>query len=156
MSLTPPKVRAQLRIRRPVSEVFQAFVDPAVTTRFWFTRSSGKLVPGQKVRWEWEMYGVGADVHVREVDPDRRILIDWGEPPTPVQWDFTDRGDGSTLVVVTAWGFTGTDDEVVAKALDSMGGFTSLLAGAKALLEHGIALDLVADTHPDAVVSYRS
>ncbi|MBC7990984.1 MAG: polyketide cyclase, partial [Luteimonas sp.] len=25
-------------IRRPVAEVFEAFVDPAITSRFWFTR----------------------------------------------------------------------------------------------------------------------
>jgi len=38
-----PIVKAQMLIRRPVSEVFQAFVDPAVTTKFWFTKSSGPL-----------------------------------------------------------------------------------------------------------------
>jgi hypothetical protein len=32
-------------IRRPVEEVFNAFVDPTVTTRFWFSRSSGQLAP---------------------------------------------------------------------------------------------------------------
>ncbi|MEV1167923.1 hypothetical protein [Nonomuraea sp. NPDC049784] len=33
-------------IRRPPAEVFQAFADPDVTTRFWFTKSTGKLTPG--------------------------------------------------------------------------------------------------------------
>jgi uncharacterized protein YndB with AHSA1/START domain len=34
-------------IRRPVAEVFEAVVDPDVTTKFWFTRSSGRLEPGK-------------------------------------------------------------------------------------------------------------
>ena len=35
----PPIARATMLIRRPVAEVFNAFVDPAVTTlRFWFSR----------------------------------------------------------------------------------------------------------------------
>lgn len=58
MSLeTAPTARAQMLIRRPAAEVFEAFVEPSVTTRFWFTKSSGRLTPGSEVRWEWEMYG---------------------------------------------------------------------------------------------------
>lgn len=40
-----PVARAQVMIRRPAAEVFEAFVDPGVTTRFWFTKSSGRLEP---------------------------------------------------------------------------------------------------------------
>ena len=149
---TAPVVRAQMLVRRPVAEVFEAFVDPEITTKFWFTKSSGRLEPGREVRWEWEMYGASAAVRVKEVEPDSRILVEWDDPPCPVEWRFTPRADGTTLVNISNWGFTGTDDEVVAKAIDSMGGFTSVLAGLKALLEHGVALNLVADHHPDAHV----
>ncbi|WP_173934447.1 SRPBCC family protein [Chelativorans sp. Marseille-P2723] len=143
-----PIVRAQMLIRRPVAEVFNAFVDPAITTRFWFTRSSGPLESGHSVKWEWEMYGVSADVRVKQIEPNRRILIEWDEPPTSVEWLFTARPDDTTLVVITNRGFSGEDDAVVAQAIDSMGGFSLVLAGAKALLEHGIELGLVGDHHP--------
>ncbi|WP_332702053.1 hypothetical protein [Devosia sp.] len=49
-------------------------------------------------------------------------------------------------------GFTRPGDEVVAKALDSRGGFGLVLAEAKAWLEQGLALNLVPDRHPDALV----
>ncbi len=147
--MKPPVVTAQMLIRRPASEVFNAFVDPAVTTKFWFTKSSGKVEPGAQLLWEFEMYGVTGQVRVKEVEPDRRILIEWGEPWTTVEWVLEPRGDEATLVRVSNSGFAGSDDEIVAKALDSMGGFTSLLAGAKAFLEHGIELNLVGDHHPD-------
>ncbi len=150
--MKPPVVTAQMLIRRPASEVFNAFVDPAVTTKFWFTKSSGKVEPGAQLLWEFEMYGVTGQVRVKEVEPDRRILIEWGEPWTTVEWVLEPRGDEATLVRVSNSGFAGSDDEIVAKALDSMGGFTSLLAGAKAFLEHGIELNLVGDHHPDAHV----
>lgn len=143
-----PVVRAQMLIRRPVEEVFEAFVNPAVTTRFWFTRSSGQPEPGKTVNWAWEMYGVSADVRVRAVEPNKRILIEWDDPPTSVEWTFTARPDGTTLVVITNEGFSGEDEAVVAQAIDSMGGFTLVLAGAKALLEHGIELRLVGDHNP--------
>ena len=52
-----PIATAQMLIRRPVRVVFEAFVDPAVTSRFWFSRGSGRLEVGEQVRRDWEMYG---------------------------------------------------------------------------------------------------
>ncbi|MGE5561597.1 MAG: SRPBCC family protein [Chloroflexota bacterium] len=150
-----PVVKTQMLIRRPVAEVFAAFADPAITTRFWFTRSSGRLEPGTTVRWEWEMYGVSADVEVKVVEPNRRIVIEWQDMHghmCPVEWTFTPYGEDGTIVVIANWGFTGSDDEIVAQAIDSMGGFTFVLAGLKALLEHNVSLNLVADHHPEANV----
>lgn len=144
---SPPVARTQMLIRRPVAEVFEAFVDPTVTSRFWFTRGSGRVVPGAELTWEWEMYGAAAQVAVDVVEPCRRIVIRW---PTPVEWEFSPRGDRATLVVIIASGFTGPAGEQAVQAIDSMGGFSFVLAGCKAWLEHGLALNLVADHHPDA------
>jgi hypothetical protein len=41
---------------------------------------------------------------------------------------------------------------MVAAALDSLQGFSLTLAGCKALLEHGVELNIVRDVHPDALV----
>lgn len=142
-----PIARSHMLIRRPVAEVFEAFVDPAITSRFWFTRGSGRVVPGAEVTWHWDMYPVSAQVTVEAVEYNRRILIRW---PTPVEWVFTPRTDDTTFVVITASEFTGADDEQVVQAIDSMGGFSLVLAGCKAFLEHGVALNLVADHNPDA------
>ena len=144
-----PIVRAQMLIRTPVAAVFEAFIDPAITSRFWFTRGSERLEQGKNVTWHWDMYGATAQVAVKVVEPNRRILIEW---PTPVEWLFTPRKDDTTFVTITASGFGGTEDEKVARAIDSMGGFSLLLAGCKAHLEHGIMLNLVGDHNPDAHV----
>lgn len=144
-----PVVKTQMLIRSPVDKVFEAFVDPAITTKFWFTRSSGRLVPGHQVEWQWEMFGVSALIEVKAVEPNKRILIEWDDPPCPVEWLFTPREDDTTLVKISNWRFSGSDGEAVARAIDSMGGFTMVLASLKALLEHGIVLNLVADHFPD-------
>ena len=82
----------------------------------------------------------------------RRILIEWGDPDTftTVEWIFTPREDGTTFVTITNSGFQGDEQAIVQQALGSTGGFTLVLAGLKALLEHGIQLNLVADRFPDA------
>ena len=43
-----PVAKAEMLIRRPVTEVFEAFVNPAITSRFWFTKGSGRLEPGRE------------------------------------------------------------------------------------------------------------
>jgi len=136
-------------IRRPVDEVFEAFTDPGITTKFWFTRSSGRLEPGAKVRWDWEMFDIGDTLIVKEFEMNRRILVEWDNDPTSVEWQFEDRGNDATLVKISNWGFTGNDAEVLAQAVDSKGGYTKVLAGLKAWLEHGIELNLVRDHFPD-------
>jgi uncharacterized protein YndB with AHSA1/START domain len=57
--------------------VFEAFIDPEVTTNFWFTKGSGRLEVGEKVTWKWEMYNVSAEVDVKEIEKNKRILIEW-------------------------------------------------------------------------------
>lgn len=149
-----PVMETGMLIRRPVAEVFEAFVDPAITTRFWFTKSSGRLEPGKQVQWDWEMYGASAPVTVKAVQPHSRIVIEWQglkDQTVTVEWRFTPREDGTTYVAITETGYAGTGDELVAQATDSMGGFTLVLAGLKALLEHGIELDLVRDRYPEGI-----
>jgi uncharacterized protein YndB with AHSA1/START domain len=147
-TLQAPVAKAQMLIRKPVAQVFEALADPAITSRFWFSKGSARLEAGKRVRWDWEMYGVFAEVDVKVVEENRRILVEWNGPDNPslVEWTFEPRGEDRTFVTVKNWGFSG-----VAEAIDSTGGFSFLLAGLKAFLEHGIELNLVADHAPDSL-----
>jgi len=154
-----PMAKSEMLIRKPVAEVFEAFVDPSITTRFWFTKSSGRLEPGREIKWEWEMYGASTTVFVKALEPSKRIVVEWDgySGRTTVEWTFTAREDGTTYVVVAETGWTGDGDQLVEYVADSTQGFTWTLAGLKALLEHGIRLNLVADKNPDGhVPGWRS
>jgi uncharacterized protein YndB with AHSA1/START domain len=146
-----PVAKTEMLIRKPVSEVFEAFVDPAITSNFWFTKGSGRLEAGKQIRWDWEMYNHSIEVEVKAIEENRRILIEWGAygARTTVEWIFTSRPDNTTLVGITNSGFSGDGDEIVKQALDSTGGFNLVLAGAKAFLEHNLNLNLIADRFPD-------
>lgn len=146
-----PIAKAEMLVRRPVAEVFEAFVEPAITSKFWFTKSSGRLDAGQPIQWEWEMYNASAQVDVKAIEPNQRILIEWGDPdspPTTVEWIFTPLADDTTFVSITNSGFRGNGDEIVQQVIDATEAFTLVLAGLKALLEHNILLNLVADRFP--------
>ena len=141
----PGTVRLHRILAAPPERVYRAFVDPAVTTRFWFSRASGPLQPGATVLWYWDQYDVSAEVRVMALEPSRRIAIEW---PTPVQWLFTPRGREATFVTITAYGFDGSEEEQVAAALDATAGFNLVVAACKAWLEHGIDIGVVGDAHP--------
>jgi len=49
--------KAEMLIRRPVGQVFEAFVDPGVTSKFWFSGGSGRLEVGKTVPG-WQPAGV--------------------------------------------------------------------------------------------------
>jgi uncharacterized protein YndB with AHSA1/START domain len=142
--------KTEMLIRRPVTEVFEAFINPDITTKFWFTKSSGPLEPGKQIHWDWEMHNASTDVKVKTVEPNKRILIEWGEPDqrTAVEWIFTSRPDNTTFVSITNSGFQGTEEEIAEQAIGSTEGFTIVLVALKALLEHNINLNLVADRFP--------
>lgn len=142
-------VETQMLIRKPVAQVFEALVNPEITTKFWFTKSSGRLEPGKKVRWDWEMFGVGDVLTVREFEENRRILVEWDSDPTTVEWRFEPYEGDTTLVKISNWNFPVSCDEALPMAVDSKGGYAMVLAGLKAWLEHGIELNLVRDQFPD-------
>ena len=145
-----PFAKAEMMIRKPVAVVFEAFVDPAVTSKFWFTKGSGRLETGKKVQWEWEMYKFSTQVNVKAIEQNKRILIEWFayEAPTTIEWVFTTLADDRTFVSILNRGFVGDRDQIAKQALDATEGFAFVLAGAKALLEHNILLNLVLDRFP--------
>jgi uncharacterized protein YndB with AHSA1/START domain len=148
-----PVTKTGMLIRKPVAEVFEAFINPDVTTKFWFTKSSGRLEVGKQVQWDWEMYDVSALVTAKAIEPNKRILIEWPEysGPTTVEWIFAPQEEDTTFVSIIETGFTGDGDELVKQVTDSTQGFTLVLAGLKALLEHDIRLNLVGDRYPKGI-----
>jgi len=150
-----PTVETQMLIRKPVAQVFQAFVDPAITTNFWFTKSSGPLAIGEIVTWQWEMYGLSINVQVKDLVENKRILMEWGDPVTTVDYEFTALSAESTYVVIKNHGFKQTGDDLIEVIKDSTGGFTTVLDGLKAYLEHNIRLNLIGDKFPKELRTHR-
>jgi uncharacterized protein YndB with AHSA1/START domain len=147
-----PAMSTGMLVRRQPSEVFEAFVDPEITSKFWFSAGSARLQVGKPVKWDWEMYGISIEVKAKSLEPHRRIVIEWPgyKGQTTVEWTFEPHPDG-TFVNVTESGFTGSGDELVQQVSDSTGGFCLVLAGLKAFLEHDLRLNLVRDRFPRGI-----
>jgi uncharacterized protein YndB with AHSA1/START domain len=145
-------IETQLLIKKSPKTIFNAFVDPKITTQFWFTKSSGKLQKGKTVIWEWEMYGAKDEVTVLEINPNKKITILWGTPQSKVDFIFEKFKKNHTLVRIVCYDFEHKKKDLLATMLDYMGGFTTVLDGLKAYLEYGINLNLTKDKYPDKII----
>jgi uncharacterized protein YndB with AHSA1/START domain len=99
------------------------------------------------------MYGISIPVTVKAIEPNKRIVVEWPRHgnPTTVEWIFTSFGDGTTFVSVRNAGFTGDGDELVRQVTGSTQGFSLVLAGLQAFLEHHVTLNLVANRYPKGI-----
>lgn len=142
--------KAEMLIRKPIEHVFQAFINPEITTKFWFTKSSGKLEEGKETEWTWEMYNHSISVRTKTIELNKKIVIEWGNSDeiSTVEWTFKNLGEVGTFVSIVNIGLQGETEKLISQIRDSTEGFTLVLAGLKAYLEHNIELNLVADRFP--------
>jgi uncharacterized protein YndB with AHSA1/START domain len=131
----PPVANTGMLIRRPVEEVFEAIVNPEITSKFWFSKGSGPLETGKSVQWDWESHDVSIQVSAKVVEPNKRVLIEWPgyTGPTRVEWMLQAIPDGRTFVRVQESGWTDNADKLLRYVADSTQGFTLMLARAKSV-----------------------
>lgn len=140
----PIVAQASLLIRRPAADVFRAFTEPSLLTKFWLARASGRLVAGARVEWEFMVPGARDTVEVVELVADQRLVIRWSDA-TRVEWTFTAVDDSTSVVSVRHSGFAGAAQEAAAMAIGSTQGFAIVLCDLKTLLETGTSANLVRD-----------
>lgn len=140
---------AKMLIHRPVHEVYEAFADPEIMTKFWFPKATGRLETGQDVNWYLGTSddAFGFAVHVKSAISPHSIHLEWGprDHTTDVRWEFESQDDETTIVRITESGFVGDQSQIILSALDSTGGFNQVITAAKALLEHNAHINVVKD-----------
>jgi uncharacterized protein YndB with AHSA1/START domain len=86
---------------------------------------------------------------------NHKIVFEWDNTTKTVEIHFKELGDDSTFVTITESGFSQTGDELIAAIKEATGGFTTVLDGLKAFMEHKIKLNLIADKFPKEVSVHR-
>ena len=138
--MTELAASADMLIRRPVAEVFDAFVRPDMITRFWLDGTSGPLGQGARVEWRFMVPGATETVSVTAFEARRRIAFDWSAGLS-VDMTFQELGERETRVTVRVTGFAGDQ----AGAVNATEGFSIVLCDLKILLETGQSGSLVRD-----------
>ena len=114
-----PVATAELLIRKPVAEGFEAFVDPALITTSWFDKSSGPPGSVRTVLWHRELISAIGEGRVKAIEVNQRILIDRGNGDAPtLEWTLYPRSADTSQLSVVNSGFAGHGDEIVRQALE--------------------------------------
>jgi uncharacterized protein YndB with AHSA1/START domain len=137
--MTDHIAKASMLIRRPVAEVFDAFVNPDTITKFWLESTTGPLAEGAQVRWHFMVPGATETVTVTAFEDQRRIAFDWSDGNS-VDMGFEAHGNDTTRLAVEVTGFE-NENAVV----DATEGFSIVLCDLKTLLESGRSANLVRD-----------
>jgi len=140
---------ASIRIHATAQDVLSAFTDPEKMSQFWFSRSDTGMKEGESVSFT---IGSGDeafsfDVAIKELDFPNKLVIEWQGLDgnyTQVSWTCTE-ADGSTILSIEESGYVGTDENIFNGVKDSTGGFNQVIVAAKAFIEHGVSINVVAD-----------
>ena len=137
----------QTRILRPVAEVFEAIVSGDTLKRYFVNGTSGDLVVGERVAWQWDDYGKNTVV-VRKIVRNELIELaldskEWKKTHSEayevlVVFELEELEDG-TMLSISEQGWK-TDADGLKGSHDNCGGWTHMAMCLKAHLEHGIDL----------------
>jgi uncharacterized protein YndB with AHSA1/START domain len=137
-----PKFQVQLKIQKPVAEVFDAVVKPEKLTGYFIHTTTGPLETGKTVKWKFQEVPHAFDVIVREVVPLERIVFAWPTAQdynTTVEMTFKPLDAANTLVQISEWGWH-SDEAGVKSSYGNAGGWMHMMTCMKAYLEYGINL----------------
>jgi uncharacterized protein YndB with AHSA1/START domain len=138
-----PKFQVQLKIRKPVAEVFDAVVRPEKLSGYFVQSASGPLAEGATVKWKFAEVPEAFDVVVRQVVANERIVFEWPAEAdgynTRVEMVFKPLDERNTMVQIGESGWR-EDPAGIKASYGNAGGWMHMMCCLKAYLEYGINL----------------
>jgi uncharacterized protein YndB with AHSA1/START domain len=141
------KFEVQIKIQKPIGEVFDAVYRPDNLSRY-FTNggASGPLEGGTTVQWAFDdtpgQEKFSFPVEVIESVPNKKIVFRWQgtkEKMNTVEMDFEETGDNETLVKISERGWE-SNQEDLNRSYGNCMGWAQMLSALKAFTEYGINL----------------
>jgi len=150
--VTSCNAKATTLIRKPIGEVFEAFVRPEIITRFWLEATSAPLAKGAEVTWRFMVPGASETTKVTSFEPPRLIEFDWSDGKH-VMLMFDIFKPGITQVTAEMSGFD--PKAAVSELVNATEGFTIVLCDLKTLMEGGKPANLVRDKAELIAASFK-
>ncbi|MNV73279.1 hypothetical protein D3C71_1664180 [compost metagenome] len=131
-----------MKISKPIQEVFEAFVDPSKIENFWFTSSSERWEQGRTITLRYDEYNAQVDIHVKEIELNRRIVFEWGANGEGhvVTITLSPTDNRESIIEIIEEGFNANDPDVIPQMLDNKEGWVYMLTCLKGYLEYGVNL----------------
>jgi len=135
------EIKTAIQILKPVSEVFEAIVDPAKMSNYFISKGSGRMEEGKEITWQFPEFQPEFPVRVGKTEKDKYISFLWdgdgGE--LLVEITLSPAANNSTVVTVTEKS-RDNDEPGIEWLKGNTAGWANFLACLKAWLEYGINL----------------
>jgi uncharacterized protein YndB with AHSA1/START domain len=141
------KFQVQIKIQKPIEEVYQAVYDPKKLSGY-FTNggASAPLEGGTTVEWAFDdtpgQEKFSFPVEVVESVPNEKLVFKWQgvkDKMNTVKIDFDKTGENETLVKISESGWDSTQ-EGLDRSYGNCMGWAQMLSALKAFTEYGINL----------------
>lgn len=135
------EINVALQVLKPVSRVFEAIVDPAEMSNYFISRSSGRMIEGEELRWGFPEFEEEFPIRVGKIEQDEYISYYWDTDGKEllVEIELTPVDGEATIVTITEKGMD-SDEAGIRWLMRNTAGWANFLACLKAYLEYGINL----------------
>ena len=141
MSENTIRVKVQMGILKPTSEIFDAIVNPDKMNKYFISTSSGRMENGKTLIWAWEDFDAELQIKVGKIEKDKTVSFEWNGSGVEcvVVITLEPKGENQTLVKITESDWP-ADYKGANRCMGQVEGWTNFLCCLKAYLEHGINL----------------
>lgn len=142
-------VEAKSIFRVSAEDAFDVFADPSQMSQYWFNRRDEGLCAGETIMFFMgrESDAQGFPVRIKKVARPDCLVVEWGEgeDQARIEWAFESLSPQQTIVRIKESQHKARGETLISRLLDSTGGFNQVIIAAKALVEHGVSINVVAD-----------
>lgn len=141
MKIETLEIKAALQIQKPISEVFNAIIDPAKMSNYFISQSTGKMEEGKNLVWKFPEFEIEVPVRVGKIEKDKYISYYWenNKQELLVEINLNTHEDNSTVITITEKSMK-NDEAGINWLKGNTEGWANFLACLKAYLEYGINL----------------
>lgn len=134
-------INTAISIQKPITDVFEAIVNPEKMVNYFISESSGKMEEGKTLIWKFPEFETTFPIVVTKIIENQLITFTWkiGQKDMNVEMNLIETSAHSTLVKITESEMV--NDEIGLKWLKgNTEGWANFSACLKAFLEYGINL----------------
>ena len=71
------EIKTAIQIIKPVSEVFEAIVDPVKMSNYFISHGSGRMEEGKELTWQFPEFEAKSPIRVGKIEKDNYISFYW-------------------------------------------------------------------------------
>lgn len=136
------QIKAALKIGKPVHEVFEAIVNPALMSNYFISKSTGPMKEGAQLIWQFPEFDMDCPVRIDKIEKDKYISYYWSDldgTETLVEIRLKGQTENETKVSITE-GTKENNEKGISWLQRNTEGWANFLCCLKAFLEYGINL----------------